>query len=44
MAKTFFTGLYPSPKESSEKPLFALLIAQITKNDSTDFSLFPIDL
>jgi hypothetical protein len=30
-------------KESSEEPSFALLITQILKNDSIDFSLFSMD-
>jgi len=43
MARTFFTGSYPFSKESSEKPLFALLITQIAKNDFTDSSLFSVN-
>jgi len=37
MARIFFTGSYPFPKESFEKK--APLITQIAKNDSTDSSL-----
>ncbi len=33
----------PFSKESFETPLFALLITEILKNDSTDFPLFPTD-
>jgi hypothetical protein len=40
--KEFFRGPKKIPKESSEELLNALLIAQISKEDYTDLSDFPM--